>query len=779
MYEILNSYISANYTVSVMDDKIDTFIRDLKQNRDVIYKMPKISDSQEQLTQNKTILIAYINQILALRSKMTFGKEEYSCKIKFKWTDTIEGKEWSSYNINFEFYNVLFNLATVFYCLGIAISNRQSKTIDKNVKKEASKNLRNSLYCFRVIKNEAYSRISKSELPYDLYPRHIEYIEQLCTIAGQNAIVEISSVTSKSQFGLQAGLLLCAADCYYKAYEQSKHNPTIKCVNEQYQNYLLNRNQYYVGLMYEKLKQGAMYKFDQTGTGYGDALYFQGKFVEQIMKAGKNAEQCGNYLNREKFEKRLKAEQKIGQELLDMNTRIYHQAIPREGEHKVEYKNLMTPLLPDELFLGKNRKKAKEKADVYCPGLDMLMNNQAKDMITRYKNRMAECLNQKISLCESERTINSFLYGLRLPPYFLERSEGGGGQKDSIDLPPQLWSKIYHTQQMGGTMALNGMMDRIMQKSDFLMNNLQNTLNSFANEERDDNEHRNRYGSRWIRKSSSSLNSKFVGTIQNYINGLNNTRTFDMKQKNDIMNNARFFEILGNSKDKLVEDIPGRVSEQKYETSDEQKLREEILKLYEQSDKCMEIIDPLFEQLNEDSVILSLFIEVIDKTTTEQAIFMKSKEDCEKKIKELEDLSQDVRKQKQVVGELAQKIAPSLLKRQKDNMDGNSGNKEALDYFRMLDSHANAFMNCYEKIKKGENYYNGLEFKINEVLNASNKWMINRNEEKNALIATINMELGGEGSAGGSYDPSSTYLDAGQNLYTNMKVTGYGNRGGY
>ena len=42
---------------------------------------------------------------------MTFGKQSYSCKIGFCWTDTK--KEWKSYNIYFEIYNCLYNLGSI------------------------------------------------------------------------------------------------------------------------------------------------------------------------------------------------------------------------------------------------------------------------------------------------------------------------------------------------------------------------------------------------------------------------------------------------------------------------------------------------------------------------------------------------------------------------------------------------------------------------------------------------------------------------------------------
>ena len=46
----------------------------------------------------------------------------------------------------------------------------------------------------------------------------------------------------------------------------------------------------------------------------------------------------------------------------------------------------------------------------------------------------------------------------------------------------------------------------------------------------------------------------------------------------------------------------------------------------------------------------------------------------------------------------------------------------------------------YNKCKKGEEFYNNLQYKVDELLAASNQWMIKRNEEKNILINTINNE---------------------------------------
>ena len=109
MYTKLENYVLQNYNMGILNDNVDHFFRDIKQNRDVICKLSKNNTSIEQLTQHKLVLTTYLNEILALKSKMTFGKQSYSCKIGFIWTDSITFKEWKSYNIYFEIYNCLYN----------------------------------------------------------------------------------------------------------------------------------------------------------------------------------------------------------------------------------------------------------------------------------------------------------------------------------------------------------------------------------------------------------------------------------------------------------------------------------------------------------------------------------------------------------------------------------------------------------------------------------------------------------------------------------------------
>ena len=389
-------------------------------------------------------------------------------------------------------------------------------------------------------------------------------------------------------------------------------------------------------------------------------------------------------------------------------------------------------------------------------------------MIDRYKNRMENYLQQNISQYETEKTVNNFLQNLHLPNHLTKKRTGESLTQGSINLPPQLWEKISHVQQLGGTMALNEIMQNIQNKYNYLVSNLENTLNSFRNEENDDNINRQKYGSKWIRKSSNVLNAKYIQAIQNHLQNLRRTCVYDQRQKDEICDNAKYFEKISCSKAKLTEDIPGRVINKKPENNIENKLHEEILNLYDLSEKTNDIISPIYDQLNDDSAVLSMFVEVLEKTTTEQAIFNKNKEEYEKKFKELKEISEQILNQKKVISDLASKHLSEIMKKQNEKNVGD----DAMEYFKELDKYANLYMNIYNKCKKGEDYYNNLQYKVDDVLAASNQWMIKRNEEKNALISAITKGNSGAYSGRSSqYQDSSAFMNPSENMYTNFNVS--------
>ena len=243
-------------------NKYSELFTEMNQNREVISKMANFQSlTPDQTSQLRLILTSYINQLNVLKTKMIFGKDNYSCKIDFKWTDTIKDKEWKSHNVNFEYYNAIYNLAVIYYIIGLELGAESKDDIVK--KKEASKNLRKSVSLFKLLKNEAYSSIDQNELPYDLYPTHLEFCEKLSLIAGEKYIVQIAENVNKNLYLLHAKLYCCIVDYYIKACCLSNTSPTNNGGTSEFRNYLNNRIFFYKYLMYSKMKDSALKKFEE------------------------------------------------------------------------------------------------------------------------------------------------------------------------------------------------------------------------------------------------------------------------------------------------------------------------------------------------------------------------------------------------------------------------------------------------------------------------------------------------------------------------------------
>ena len=184
----------------------------------------------------------------------------------------------------------MFNLGSIYFKLGSYISKNAKD--DKNKSKEAVNYFKNALYIFDRLKNTAYSAISSKELPYDLYPTHLKYCAQMCIIYGQLEIIEVARQLPKQEHLLQAKLYLGISETFKSVAHLAGVKPTSKSFKEDFREFLLNRVQYYRGLMYQKLRDNAQAKFDKEGTGYGDALVFQGKLVSKLVTVEKSLEKC-------------------------------------------------------------------------------------------------------------------------------------------------------------------------------------------------------------------------------------------------------------------------------------------------------------------------------------------------------------------------------------------------------------------------------------------------------------------------------------------------------
>lgn len=762
----LKDYISNNYDKNTIPEKINEYFTELNQNRMVISQMSKTEDNIPQLRQNVSILSSYINMLSAIMQKMTFGKEKYSCKIEFTWNDTIKDSNYDSYNIFFEFYNVMFNLATCYYILGTKIG---IESTEKSGHKEANTYFKHALYIYNAIKEEAMTKIPEKELPLDLYPAHLDYCMALCEIEQHLEIYCIAKENSPDAHELHAKLLCTIIELYAKARRFADGPQTKKAVKDEYLYFLENRSIYSKALMCKEYKEAAKKKFDVKGEGYGAMVFYQSLFVRSLEECQKTIKKCGNLVDIVSFEQMLAEAKTEEQKLADLNNRVYMQPKPNEDDIVFEKKNMTSMVIPEKLLIRENSPKLKASEKFYCPELDVLVVKEVKTMIDNYKAKMNSFITSNLQKYENETKIQDFIKQLYLPKKLYTRPGEEDLTEPPSEIPFELWQKIEHIHQLGGIDMLNRKMQGIMNKSNFLLNELDNFLKSLEAEDKDDEACRQKYKEKWYREPSRKLNIKLVQGAQGFINSLNGTKKFDRQESDEITNNAQIYQELLLPRDMLINKIPKIDEVKDKDIPEEIELRDAIMKLYEIQDKCTNIINHIYNVLNDDSNIVYQFVGVLGKKTTENAIFEKYKEDYEKKLNELKEANEELVKQEDEIKRIYEKNIQKIKSKPKQQIG-----PENMAFFNNLDQNANMFLKKFDKINKGDKYYNDIYEKISSLIKTGTNWMIKRSDEKNVLLSAISKD----NKKAKLVLTESALLDPKRNPFTNFNVHAIGKRKG-
>ena len=722
----LIEFVSNNYGRESITQNLQNYFSDFEQNRNVISYN---KDNQENLKDIMTTLeisTKYFNQLIAIKSKNAFGPHANSCEINFRWTDTITGNLWGSFNINFEYYNVLFNIATLYFYLGYLKST--SPKVDKALRKEAIKDYKYSLYLFNIIKDEANKKIEQRDLPYDLYPSYCEYCIALCIIYGQIEIVKIAEETNPNEYALRGKLLMGISENYYKAYMLSNADPAKMGGNDIFRNYLLNRHFYYKGLALKKLAEIHLKKFDNTGLGYGEALIYQQQSVIQLDECLKTINMCGNLVEVEKFNDYITNERKLEAKMADLNHRIYHQFTPNPNTINLETKVLMVPLSIEKLYIKENELKFRDDRLIYCEDLDLLTPSEMKPMLERYKHQMNEFIEQFLSKYENDASIERFIDKFSLPEKLTVKPLDLSNPKTS-EIQPQLWEKISQVQQLGGSSYLNNKMKKILNQSNELIESLNKLLGDVIKEEKEDNYYRNKLGDEWVINPSNTLNMNYIQTIKNYLAKINQAREYDLKENNRINENIHNFEELNNTKKNIENKIIQLAQNNVQMTSEEKKLRDEIVKLYSLGDKSKKIIDPILKDIKSCSSVIPFFSEVSMNRMTENSVFDITKEKYLKQLEPLEFINNDIKSHMNVINDLIPKSENSLFPKGENN--------GVLQYLEKIEKYADDFFETIRKLKTGENYYNEFEKNVNNITTTVRDWLEHRSEEKKMLLGTF------------------------------------------
>lgn len=126
----------------------------------------------DSLKTHRDTIVTYLSMLNSLKTKINFGKDEYSLQIEFGWKDTLKDDFYFSYNVNIEYYSAMFNLAVLYKHLG-----KQHFGLTEDVKlKEGIKYFQNAAWLFDKIKNELPTFIPAKEIQPDLSANYLSYV---------------------------------------------------------------------------------------------------------------------------------------------------------------------------------------------------------------------------------------------------------------------------------------------------------------------------------------------------------------------------------------------------------------------------------------------------------------------------------------------------------------------------------------------------------------------------------------------------------------------------
>jgi len=152
--------------------KIESFVQEFVQNRNVLIKITESVGLMENLKIYRETSVNYLTMINALKNKINFGKESFNLKLDFGWKDTLSEEKFLSNSIHFEYYSVMFNLALIYFEMGKAVY-----FVEEDVKlKDGVKYFQTAASLFDKIKEEYQLYIQALNIQPDLQLNYMSFV---------------------------------------------------------------------------------------------------------------------------------------------------------------------------------------------------------------------------------------------------------------------------------------------------------------------------------------------------------------------------------------------------------------------------------------------------------------------------------------------------------------------------------------------------------------------------------------------------------------------------
>ena len=701
------------YTGNKCNEEVIRFFTDIQQNRNVICKMSQLSVTSDLIQSNIPVVISYINQLVILKSKVTFGKKKPACSISFEWYDTIKNSKYSSHNIYFEYFSCLFLLAMMYYQLAINLINENKPLTNKDIIKEIGQQLRTAKSLIDLIKNESGNLLPISDSSPDLSLVYLEYLSSYMGAYVQ--IYTLKFLEFAKNYSLQSKIAMGASKCFETCVQCASNQSMPKSIDKEFKTYLIFQKEFYCAEAFFKKRSEKQEAFDSTGTGFNAIVKHQEVGAELLLQIiEKYGKQCAKYLNLNELVARAEEEGNRWKQWNDDNTRLYHEPEITEFDYNLESKIIDQEKLPDDLKLNLSNEVSSS--------LDVLVAGDVSQMISTFKHRMMDDICSQLDKQETEKTINDYINSLTLPPSIL-----GINNNQTID--QNLWNEITKCKQTGGTNGMFAITKQIENLSLEMETKLKFLYGLLSNEMANDKKQREIYKERWSLKISSEANANLMNSLKHYYNIITQTRQYDTKAKQYITDNGKNFDMLDLSREQLNDKLNQNNSKPKPLSKEEEIVKNSLNNLTKTRSSIQNQINNIFNEFNNDSKYPPMFVEVLNAKTTENAIFENQKQQFIPMFQVISDLSEKVRKEKQIINDTLPKVNAN-------NPSNNNNNNTSM--LSEISTIVIQYQKHYGKLIKGLNYYKQIQNEINNLENNIKNFISQRNIESKNLLVVLN-----------------------------------------
>ena len=690
------NYINNKHNISIFDS-LQPFINELSQYRNLIGYFSGNEKDEKKLLKDITNCEIYISTLNFLVNKVEIN--EANLKINFSWREACNDQETNSFNVYYEICSVLYNIAICRCILGYNLNN--SKNIDSL--KKSVKYYKEAAGTFEEIRLTVNEKVKKENVP-DFSENYLKCCKDFCIAEAQMILCKFSEIKGLNfdiQSKLNYGVYVLLNRCMTYSLSSFKADKTIV----QYEREFFNAKAFYLKKKFLEIG------FKTYGNGLGEMICLLTEALKLLNFCIENFNKVKNVVEKidlSNFKENIEREL---ENLNKLNKEIYKEKIKNIDEINLESE------IKIEISFPKNQQNPIQTSSILNT---IFMPDEIKKLLSKYNYQMTEYLKNKINQIENEEKITKFLNERNIP-FCLENGVS------SLQLNQEIYDNLQSISQKGGFEFLKNQLKTIEEKSDFILNTLNNIEHKLLIDKENDEKNQILYGKDW----NIPHNQEYLNKCKKYKEQLNVGKNLDFQVKDLIMKNMKYYELIGLPKFIIEARIPSNIDKNKLENLESTKtLKFAVNKLLEDKNKLKNEISFIFNELNMNIPINEL-------------------KECYKGNKSIDVLIDENKKKFDVLFEKILQIQPEIKNDYNDidtkyiefskscNSLGSNENQESQTYIAFLSKAPREFDKSVINTNNSINFYNQFLARIQPLQENVDNYLFAREIQKKELIEKL------------------------------------------